>query len=226
MDGMPNESSLAGPPASTEHETRSEFSGVPVSVLLAAVLVIALLGLWLGPWGASVVYIAIPVIVVAAVIAWGAVARDRMSASDAPEVTHLNGRSHRILLVADERSSASDLASELRSHADGRSVSVFVVTPALPSRLAHLADDQSGFDDAATRLTATLDGLRNAGLVVNGQISTSDPIQAADDGLRLFPADEIVFLTHPDGETHWLEKGVVGMAESRYGVPVRHLVAR
>jgi hypothetical protein len=223
---MPNGPSLSGPPISTEHETRREFSGVPISLLLTVVVVIALLGIWIGSWGASVITVGLPVIVLAAVIAWGAVTRDRMPATDAPQVAQINGPSHRILLVADERSRGSDLASELQSHSDGRSVSVFVMTPPLPSRLGYLADDQGGYDDAAARLTSTLDGLRDAGLLVNGQISASDPIQAADDGLRLFPADEIVFLTHADGETNWLEKGVVGLAESRYGVPVRHLLAR
>jgi hypothetical protein len=208
-----------------EHETRSELSGVPISLLLTAVVVAALLGIWIGSWGAGVVTVGIPVIAVVAVIAWGTLARERMPAADAPQAQQINGRSHRVLLVADERSSGSDLAGALRSHSDGRSVSVFVMTPPLRSRLAYLADDQGGYDDAASRLTATLEELRGAGLLVNGQISASDPIQAADDGLRLFPADEIVFLTHADGETNWLEKGVVGQAESRYGVPVRHLSA-
>jgi hypothetical protein len=208
-----------------EHETRRELSGVPISLLLTAVVVAALLGIWVGSWGAGVVTVGIPLIVVVAVIAWGALTRERTPAADAPEAQQIPGRSHRVLLVADERSGGTDLAGALRSHSDGRSVSVFVMTPPLRSRLANLADDQGGYEDAAARLAATLQGLRAAGLLVNGQISASDPIQAADDGLRLFPADEIVFLTHADGETNWLEKGVVGQAESRYGVPVRHLFA-
>ena len=30
-----------------------------------------------------------------------------------------------------------------------------------------------------------------------------------EDALRLFGADEIIISTHPEGRSHWLEKGIV-----------------
>jgi hypothetical protein len=48
-------------------------------------------------------------------------------------------------------------------------------------------------------------------------------VQAADDGLRAFPADEIVFALHGGDDTDWVERGVVELARARYAVPVREL---
>ena len=48
-------------------------------------------------------------------------------------------------------------------------------------------------------------------------------MQAADDGLRDFPAHEIVFVTKPGTDTDWLEKGVVEAARKRYPLPVSHI---
>ena len=56
-----------------------------------------------------------------------------------------------------------------------------------------------------------------------GEVGADDPIQAADDALREFPADEIVFAVHAGAEAGWLEQGVVEAAETRYDVPVTHL---
>lgn len=48
---------------------------------------------------------------------------------------------------------------------------------------------------------------------------------AIQDALATFPADEIVLVTHPEGEENWLEEGVVSDARERFADrPVRHLV--
>ena len=57
-----------------------------------------------------------------------------------------------------------------------------------------------------------------------GEIGDGDPLQALEDALREFPADEIVVSTHPPGRSHWLELGVVENARMRYDVPVTHVV--
>ena len=97
------------------------------------------------------------------------------------------------------------------------------MAPALESRFGLLTEDQKGYDEASHRLKEILEGLEEAGLPAEGEIGSSDPLEAADDGLRQFPANEIVFATHPEGKTNWLEDGVVAMAESRYDQPVRHI---
>jgi GABA permease len=49
-------------------------------------------------------------------------------------------------------------------------------------------------------------------------------MQAIADGLCDFDADEIVIATHPEGRSHWLERGVVERAKERFDLPVTHVV--
>ena len=57
-----------------------------------------------------------------------------------------------------------------------------------------------------------------------GEVGDGDPLQAIEDALRTFGADEIVISTHPAGRSNWLERGVVGAARERFDVPVTHVV--
>ena len=45
-----------------------------------------------------------------------------------------------------------------------------------------------------------------------------------EDALRLFGADEIIISTHPEGRSHWLERGIVEAARERFAVPITHVV--
>jgi hypothetical protein len=45
-----------------------------------------------------------------------------------------------------------------------------------------------------------------------------------EDALRTFGADEVVISTHPEGRSHWLERGVVEAARERFTVPISHVV--
>jgi hypothetical protein len=57
-------------------------------------------------------------------------------------------------------------------------------------------------------------------------IGDADPLQAALDALALFPADEIVVATHPEGRSNWLARGLVErLCETCY-VPVLHVTVR
>ena len=58
-----------------------------------------------------------------------------------------------------------------------------------------------------------------AGVEARGEVGDADPIQAMDDALRTFGADEIVISTHPPGRSNWLEKEVIARARERYAVP-------
>ena len=49
-----------------------------------------------------------------------------------------------------------------------------------------------------------------------GETGADDPIQATDDGLREFAANEIVFVTKLGTNTDWVEEGVVETATKRY----------
>jgi hypothetical protein len=65
--------------------------------------------------------------------------------------------------------------------------------------------------------------LLEAGIRAHGIVGSDDPIEAADDALRQFPADELVFATHPEARANWLERDVVQVARTRYEVPTTHV---
>jgi GABA permease len=73
-------------------------------------------------------------------------------------------------------------------------------------------------------LDESLAALAREGVEARGEVGDADPIQAMEDALRTFGADEIVISTHPPGRSNWLEKGVIARARERYDVPITHVV--
>jgi hypothetical protein len=199
-----------------------EFSAVPIAVVISAMVLIVLGGLWLGLWEAAVVTVGFALTAIAALTLWF-MRKAHPPAADAPHVGPVADERHRILVVADTPGAGPELVVALRSHARGRPVSVFVTTPVLESRIERLASDQNGYDDATRRLSEVLRALWTAGIQAEGAVGPEDPLQAADDGLRRFPADEILFVTHRDGQANWFEAGLVELAGSRYRQPIEHI---
>ena len=79
---------------------------------------------------------------------------------------------------------------------------------------------------AEARLAHSLPGLGGEGIEVAGSIGDAEPLQAIADGLRVFAADEIVLVTHPAEEAHWVEHDLVERAREQFaGIPIFHLVA-
>ena len=132
---------------------------------------------------------------------------------------------HRILVVANETVGGIALLDVLRERSAGIAEDVLVVCPALNSQMRTWTSDEDGARAAAeVRLRTTLARLADDGVNARGHIGDGDPLQALEDALRSFPADEIVISTHPSGRSHWLERGVVDAARERYDVPVTHVV--
>jgi len=130
----------------------------------------------------------------------------------------------RVLVVVDDGGTSAAFRKELLDSSGGRPTKAFVVAPALSSRLDLWTGDQAAYDEASGRLARTLEALGAMGVDAKGRIGSHDPLQAAADGLREFPADAIIFATHAEGETNWLEQGVVETARSRTNIPVEHVV--
>jgi GABA permease len=132
---------------------------------------------------------------------------------------------HRILVVANETVGGAELLGEVRERAGDRRVRILVVSPALNSPLGHWTGDEAEARAAAeARLEQSVTGFRAAGLDTAGEIGDGDPIQAIEDAVRTFRPDELVISTHPEGRSHWLERGVVEKARERFAVPVTHVV--
>jgi len=132
---------------------------------------------------------------------------------------------HRILVIANETVAGTALRDEVVRRASGRDAEVLVVTPALNSRIRHWTSDEDQARAAAeARLQESVRALAAAGVQARGQVGDDDPLQAIEDALRMFPADEIVLSTHPPGRSNWLERGLVEHARARFECPLTHVV--
>jgi len=131
----------------------------------------------------------------------------------------------RILVIANETVGGETLRNTIRERSWGYRAQILVVTPALNSPLKHWTSDEDEARSAAQdRLDRSLARLREAGIDARGEIGDGEPLQAIEDALRTFGADEIIISTHPEGRSNWLERGVVSGARERFVVPITHVV--
>jgi len=190
-----------------------------IAAIVAAVVIAgaAYVNTWLG--------VAAAVLTVAGILWWlkqepvpGAADLQPKIASETPPGVH------RILVVANETVGGAALMSTLERLAQP-TTELFVVAPALASRVRHWASDTDGARaDAERRLEASVARLEATGLEVLGEIGDEDPLVAIEDALRTFGADAIVISTHPEGRSNWLKQNVVDRARERFALPVTHVV--
>ena len=130
---------------------------------------------------------------------------------------------YRVLVIADESCIDPAFAGEIAGHAGGRYGRG--ARDRTRDRLLALPldGDESAHADARRHLDDTVTALARAGITARGQTGADDPLQAADDGLREFAADEIVFVTKPGTNTDWVEKGVVEDGAGAVPAPVTHI---
>ena len=197
---------------------------LPIVVVILGVIFLVLVSAEAGIWGWILFGIA-------ALAAFGLVLlvvgrrHQHPSDLDAPvtRATGLGDGTFRLLVVSDGSATSEAFHDAVVSRAAGRPLEVLVIAPALGSRLSHWTGDDQARHQAEGNLERTVAALVAAGVDARGEVGSDDPIQAADDALRGFPADEIVLATHPEQEANWKEQGVVAIARSRYELPVTHV---
>jgi hypothetical protein len=195
------------------------FQFLVVTVAVAAAIVLASLvgGTW---WGVGVA-----IVTIGAVMWWywrtgGAPPPVPATPTKQDEVA-----AYRVLVVANETVGGSALRDCIRKATEGRDAEVLVVVPALNSRLKHWASDEDEARVAAReRLDASIARLSRGGITARGEVGDSEPLQAVEDALRTFGANEIIISTHPEGRSNWLEQGLVDRARQRFAVPITHVV--
>lgn len=188
-------------------------------VLVCAVLfaIVAAAGVLFGGWVALGVFLVLAVGLALYI-------KGPPKEPDRPVLARRSGNRQRILVVANETVAGRALRGEVvrRKREDS---DVLVVCPALNSPLRHWASDEDAARvKAQVRLDESLRALAAEGVEARGEVGDADPIQAMDDALCTFGADEIVVSTHPPGRSNWLEKGVIERARERYPVPITHVV--
>ena len=201
---------------------RTEAEAFSFVLVMAAVFGAVALAGWLGNgWTALAVFLAL------GLGAWvGIYMKSDPKEREAAVWEH---RAHpgpkRILVVANETVAGRALRGEIVHRARGHRADVLVVCPALNSPLKHwVSDDDRARAAAQERLEASLAALEQDGVVARGEVGDADPLQAIEDGLRAFAADEVIISTHPPGRSNWLERNVVALARERYDIPIAHVV--
>lgn len=205
-----------------------EFTAIPIVLVLLGALGLIMFAFTKGLW----VWLAVGIATVIGLTVLGIAYMARPHHPPRPATLSRPGPGsepptdgvHRALVILDEACEPADLAAGLATDGSGAETAVFVVAPALGSRTARWTGDEVAYKRATRRLDTTLAAFATMNIEASGHIGSHDPLQAAEDGLREFPADEIVFAVHSAGESNWLERGVVDDARARYAVPVKELV--
>jgi hypothetical protein len=129
----------------------------------------------------------------------------------------------RIIVVVSEPVSADALRSVIGDEAS-KEAEVLVIAPALTGKARWmLADPDAAIDRAEQVQQETVERLDEAGVDAAGDTGEDDPLLAVQDTLQTYPADRIIFFTHPEGDRNWLEEGVVDEARDRFEPPVEHM---
>jgi hypothetical protein len=197
-----------------------EFAAIPVVVALLGFVALILLAVTIGAW-AWYLLLACAVAGTCLLIWWCLRRHPHPSKDAAPTVAPVNDGMFRVLVVADGSCSLDALESEIVSRSAGRPAQALVIVPTLSSRLDWLTGDENAYQTAQERLAGVLELLDRAGVERDGHIGAHDPVQAADDGLREFAADLVVFVTHSADDRS--QPGLADVARDRYGIPVAHI---
>jgi hypothetical protein len=114
----------------------------------------------------------------------------------------------------------------VREHVRGEEPDVRVVAPASDvSPLDWLAtDEDEAREKAARRAHAVGEAVAPRADGVEEDVGDVDPVQAVEDALRTFPADELLLVTRPEEKAGWLEEGAFDDVLARFDLPVTRLV--
>jgi hypothetical protein len=194
----------------------TELAAIPLVVIGLGALFAVLVAADAGP----IAFVIVGAVALAAVAAFGVWFARRANRDDAFEgAAPATDGIHRVLVVTDGPWTVDDV-HELSTAGLDTPTSAYVVAPTMSSGLDRWTSDEDAYAQAGEDLGATIDALQRLGVDTAGRVGAHDPIQAADETLREFPADEIVFVLGDKRGAQWREHGVVDAARSRYPVPV------
>ena len=130
----------------------------------------------------------------------------------------------KLLVIATAPVEAGRLRDAVREHA-GDEAEIRVVAPASDvSPLQWLANDEDAAREKAAGVASeAAESVEPEAARTEAQVGDTDPVQAIEDALRTFPADEVLVVTRPDDDASWLEEDSPQEARERFGMPVTRL---
>jgi hypothetical protein len=185
-----------------ENPLRSEAEAFRFLVVVIAGAIVIIVAAYINTW----VGVVAALLVIAGVVTW--MMRSGPQVAPPPKLTSSTpDGTQRVLVVAPP--GTSGLAGRI---GDG-ATEILVVVPALASKVEALTgavDDRRA--DAEETARALASELNRDGVRASGVVGADDEVLAADDALRTFGADEIVFVS---GDDALIEK-----ARKRFAVPI------
>lgn len=129
----------------------------------------------------------------------------------------------RLLVVTTAPVPDAVLRERVRRHTEGEAEVKIVAPAADVSPLQWLASDEDRAREEAAEVAQESAQAVEDEAAVEVEVGDPDPVQAIEDALRTFPADEVIVVTREGEEAAWLEKDAGPEARERFGVPVTHL---
>lgn len=200
---------------------RSESEAFAFLLLAVAVFVPVAAAAAFGPTWLAVALLAIAVLALAA----RTVRRPRLALELKSAPAHAGpAGEHRILVVANDALGAVELTAEIERLGAASGTRVLLLAPALVSRWGRITSNVDvPRERAQARVQAALARIGGR-FHAEGSVSDAEPLQAIEDALATFSADEIVVATRRERPWDGLEPRLAGLAQERFAVPVAHFV--
>ena len=127
-------------------------------------------------------------------------------------------------MIADSSCNGVALCDAIAASLEG-AVAVHLVVPVRVSHLGFLTDDESDERrDAEESVLISVGLLRQRGISAIGSVGTDKPLESMSDALGSFPAGHVLLAIPPEGESYWLERGLLRKARALTTVPVTQVV--
>jgi hypothetical protein len=123
-----------------------------------------------------------------------------------------------ILVVANRTAQSEELLDALRAHAERRSTRFTLLVPAQ-------APGPESREAAEATLNGALEGMRAAGLEVDGRVGRSEPVSAVTDAWDPKEFDEVIVSTLPGQASKWLQVDLPHRVARITGVQVTHVLS-
>ncbi len=127
----------------------------------------------------------------------------------------------KLLVIANRTIESEEIRSALVHRAASGPVQVTLVAPASSGGGSVRARRAA----TAERLEAAVQGLREAGIRVEGVLGDADPILAVQDAWDPSRYDEVIVATLPTGMSRWMATDLPHRVERLTGARVTHIVA-